>query len=296
MSKTQRTTRLFFASIISITALACGPSSAGSPPSPNIPTGNSPELPKPISTEIASWKLQPSSADHHYLTISNARLKLTDSSTVSEESIISRIEFKISSARETPTSTFLTTIDSFSLEGGSRTRVEPLSFTLPISLIARFQDNKLQFSFPDNSTAADCTNPVLSTLSIIQRTLVTPPLQLHTGMTWNDSTAAEVCSGEIPVSMTSSRKYRVLGATMIGNTPVILIERHDRSSSTGEGSSGQHRIALQSETIGSGQIAINQLTGTLVDDLSTYETLITIRASGRNQKFTQLVKEHTTLK
>jgi hypothetical protein len=106
----------------------------------------------------------------------------------------------------------------------------------------------------------------------------------------------ELCSGGIPVTAISNRTYQVLGEGVIGSTPVILLERHDRSSSTGEGSSGQHRVSIQADAVGSGQVAIDRVTGILVDDLSTYSTSITIRSSGRIQKFTQAVKEHTVLK
>jgi hypothetical protein len=288
--------QIMLAGAIAIAAVACGPSSAGSPPSPVIPPEGTTEPPKPISTGPGVWKLQPSSIERFYLTTSDVRLKLTDSSTIAEDAINTRAEFKISSLRETRSFLISATINTFTSEGGSRTGASTTSFSLPLSITARSQNNRLLFTIPGSTTGVDCTNPAFSTLSVIQRAVIAPPFDLHTGMTWNDTTTADLCSGGIPVVVRSVRNYRVLGEAVIANLPVILLERHETGSSAGEGSNGQHRIMVQTETTGSGQIAIDRLTGSLVDDLSTYMSSITIRSSGRGRIFTQTVKEHTTLK
>ena len=288
--------RLLFTGVISITAIACGPSSAGGPPLPTIPDKDAPGLPKPINTAVASWKLQPSSADHLYFTTSDVHLKLTDSSTIPDELITNRAEFHFSSSREGRGFILSAAVNDFSLQGGQKTGISTTSFPLPLSVTGHLQNNKLLFTLAGTATTVDCTNPASAALSAIQRTFVTPPVDLHTGMSWIDSITAETCSAGLPVISQNSRNYRVLGESAIGTVPVILLERHDRSSSAGEGSNGQHRVAVQTETIGSGQVAIDRMTGSLVNDASTYTTSITIRSSGRIQKFTQIVKEQIALK
>jgi hypothetical protein len=292
----QNRARRFFAGTIIFTAVACGRSSAGSSPSPDISASPPTESARPVLSGATSWKLQPSNAERFYSTISDTHLKLSDSSTATNDGITSRAEFTISSSRATPTWMISATINTFSLEGGSRSGVSNTAFSLPFSIAGRFQNNKLIFTPAGGSAIIDCTNPVLSTLPVIQRAVIAPPSQLYAGTTWNDSTTVELCSGGIPVTAITNRNYQVLGEAVIGSVPVILLERHDRSSSAGEGSSGQHRITLRTETVGSGQVAIDRLTGSLIDDVSTYTTSITIRASGRNQQFTQIVKEHTSLR
>lgn len=292
----QNRARRLFASVMAIATIACGPSSPGNPPSPVISPEGSTESPKPVSTGAGAWKLQPSSTEHLYFTTSDARLKLVDSSTTTEDEITGQTEFKFSSSREAHGSVISATVNTFTLEGGSRTGVLNTSSLMPLSVTGHLQNNKLVFALPGTPAIIDCANPVSSTLSVVQRTFIAPPTDLHTGMTWTDTTTAELCAGGVPVITGTNRNYRVLGEAVIGVTPVILLERHDRSSSTGEGSNGQHRVAIQTETAGSGQIAIDRLTGSLVDDLSTYTTSIIIRTSGRNQRFTQIVQEHTTLK
>jgi hypothetical protein len=292
----QRKAQLFLTALTCITAIACGPSSAGSPPSPSIPNEGSAELPKPILPGASSWKLQPSSADYFYSTISDAHLKLIDSLSANDESIISRTDFKFSSSRDARGFVISATINALSLQGGSRTGTSSTSFSLPILINGHLQNNELLFTLPGTSNTPDCTDPVFTALPALQRTLVIPPADLHTGMTWTDSTTANLCSAGIPVISGAIRNYRVLGESIVGTIPVILLEKHDRGLSTGEGSSGQHRVAIQTETVGSGQVAIDRLTGSLVDDVSTYTTSITIRSSGRNQRFTQTVKEHIALK
>lgn len=292
----QNTVRQFFLVAMATIIAACGPSPAGSPPSPATPNESSIEPAVPIS-KSGSWKLQPVITEHSYLSTSNTTLELIDSSRTLRDTLTTRAEFRLSASRDTREATISATVNAFSLEVGARTGIPEKAASFPSVITGRLQNNRLAFSQGSNESAnINCADPASSTLSIIQRSVVIPPLELHTGMTWTDSISVELCSGAVPITVVTTRNYRVLGESLVRSIPVILLERHDRIVSTGEGSSGQHRITLHTEGAGSGQVAIERLTGFLVDDLSTYTAAVTVRSSGRDQRFTQIVNEHIALK
>ena len=292
----QNTVRKFFLPAIATIVVACGPSSAGSPPLPAVPNEGSIKPAAPIS-KPGSWRLQPAIADHSYLSTSNTTLELVDSSRTLRDTLTTRAEFRMSASMDSRGAIISATINALSLNAGARTGVPEKASSLPFVIIGKFQNNQLVFSQGNSQSAnMNCADPASSALSIIQRSIVVSPLELHTGMTWTDSISAELCSGAVPITVVTTRNYRVLGESLVRSVPVILLERHDTMLSTGEGSSGQHRIILHAEGTGSGQVAIERLTGFLVDDLSTYTATVTVRSSGRDQRFTQVLSEHIAIK
>lgn len=292
----QNTVRKFCLPAIATIMVACGPASAGSPPSPAIPSEGSIKPSAPIS-KAGSWRLQPITTDRSYIATSNTALELIDSSRTLRDTLTTRTDFRMSASRDIRATIISATINSLSLDAGPKTGIPEKASVLPFVLIGRFQNNRLTFNQGGSQSAnIDCADPASSSLSIIQRSLIVPPLELHTGMTWTDSISAELCSGAVPITVVTTRNYRVLGESFVRSVPVILLERHERIISTGEGSSGQHRITLHTEGAGSGQVAIDRLTGFLVDDVSTYTAAVIVRSSGRDQRFAQVVNEHIALK
>jgi hypothetical protein len=100
------------------------------------------------------------------------------------------------------------------------------------------------------------------------------------------------CSGSIPVTLTALQSYRVLGETTSGARSGILLERIDKTASTGEGADGQHRVQLKSEGSGQTQLLIDPLSGVLLEATGMNTTTATVTTSGRSQKFTQTSREY----
>ena len=178
-------------------------------------------------------------------------------------------------------------IESISLERGQRTASISESTDLPFSYTGQLQQGKLTVDLQLHSPVTDCSNEALSAVAIVQRTVVPTPLFLQKDMTWTDSTSASTCSGSIPVTSITSRRYKVVGATDNG----ILIEQQNKTLSTGEGVQGQHRVKLHSEGTGATQLVINPQTGSLVESHGTHVTSVVVTASGRDRKFTQTTRE-----
>jgi len=86
----------------------------------------------------------------------------------------------------------------------------------------------------------------------------------------------------------------VIGEGETNGITAIVLERIERSSSTGEGSDGQHRIFVKGETTGSAKIYVDARTGALLNSEGEQRTNLLITA-GQTRRFTQTVREKTTL-
>jgi hypothetical protein len=111
-------------------------------------------------------------------------------------------------------------------------------------------------------------------------------------MTWSDSTTATLCNGSILTTSITSRSFRVIGEVSRG----ILIERRERTTSTGDGAQGQHRLKLQTSGRGNAQLIIDAQTGTLLESTGVYTASVVVTTSGRNQQFTQTTRERIVIR
>lgn len=250
------------------------------------PPSAMPSLPKVSTTD--SWSIRPSSQQHRYRSTTVSIVTAPDVVPVLRDSTSSTADFSLSVSRDTKGASYSAIIETLSVSGGARvsgSAVIALSF--PVTLAGRFDPGQLTtISVPECGTAASSAVP------IIQRSIALFPLQLRRGQTWTDSTSSTVCSGSIPVTLTALRSYRVIGETDTGGRSGILLERQDRTLSTGEGSEGQHRVQLKGEGAGQSQILIDSDTGVLIETTGTNTTTLTVTTSGRSQRFTQTSREH----
>jgi hypothetical protein len=137
---------------------------------------------------------------------------------------------------------------------------------------------------------ADCSKDALSTTGAVQRAVIALPLVLHKDMVWTDSATTNSCSGSIPVTSTTVRRYRVVGETS-GSNRGVLLERQDRTTLSGEGSQGQHRVRLKSDGSGTAQVVIDAETGAVLESNGVHTASVVVTASGRDQRFTQRTRE-----
>jgi hypothetical protein len=96
------------------------------------------------------------------------------------------------------------------------------------------------------------------------------------------------------VSLTSVRIYMVKGQAVVRGRTAILLEQQNRTSFAGEGAQEQHRIRVRGDGTGKSQLAVDAVTGALIDVTADNTTLLTITASGRDQRFTQTSYERVT--
>ena len=274
---------------------ACGRSTpvTTSLPAPDRTVTTSPD----VSGE-SLWVISPTNEQHSYASVVSTRLELASSSTqVVRDSLVSRIDFTLSITRDPRAVSFSGSIDRISIEAGARTGPYDETAPLPFPFSGRLQNSTVTLNQPAGQTVgelADCTNSAVSAVSTVQRALVLAPLQLRRDMRWTDSSSTAMFSGPLPVTLTTTRSYRVIGEGVVSGARAILLERHEKTLASGQGSQGQHRVLIRGEGQGTGRVAIDAVTGALIEAGGTQTSLVTLTASGRDQRFTQVVNERVT--
>ena len=121
------------------------------------------------------------------------------------------------------------------------------------------------------------------------------PLELSNQETWTDSTSTVVCTGSLPVTLTSLRTFHIAGESEFEGFRVLVIEQNERTFSKGEGSEGQHRIFVNGNGSTTGRLYINANTGELISSNLKNQTSLAIQSSGRLQRFSQNSTEVTQM-
>lgn len=280
-------TRNFLLSALLIVTTSCLSAPSRTEPAPVIPENPSPLSP---STELSSrdfWLLQPTEHAYKYRASTISSVVMDQGTGSLRDSTALTLDFSVSINRNPRGASYAVTVDGMSLTPANRlSALAMTNLPSPVSFAGHIEASQISLSTP-----ADCNSQVTSTLPVIQRSFILPPLQLSKGQTWTDSTTGPACSGSIPVTLTALRQYRVTGEVNSGARRGLLLERLDRTTSSGEGSQGQHRVQLRSEGTGQTQLLIDPVTGALIEATGTNTTLAVVTASGRSQKFTQISRE-----
>jgi len=257
------------------------------------PVTDSPEQPAAVSgshSTITQWSIQPSAQSQHYQSVTVAIIDLAGTAPAMRDSTLSTIDFSLSIVHEPRTAAYTSSIEAFGKSGGTRFPQNSIGTNLPFAFTGHITAGQLTVD------SLDCSTEISSALPVIQRALIVSPTHLEKDMTWTDSTTTSICSGAVPVSLTAVRSYRVVGETKQGETPAILLERQDRTSSTGEGTEGQHRIQIKSQGTGRSTILIDVRSGALIEMITVNSTTAAVTTSGRTQQFVQSTHERIARK
>lgn len=272
--------------IVALTA-ACHASTRESQDPEVIPGVNpTPEI-SPGNRTI--WTITPTAQEHRYRSAVTTFLELPDSAGIKTDSVKTIVDFTLSVIRTPDLLSYTTTIESMSLQSSTGTGDTPARSSLPFSFTGQLQQGKLSIILPSKQPASltDCSDEMLSLIPVVQRAVLQVPLLLRKDLTWTDSTSANVCAGSIPITSIASRRYRILGETGSG----ILIERQDKTTSTGEGTQGQHRVRLRSDGTGTVQLLVDSRTAALIESTGTHTASVVVTASGRDRIFRQTSRE-----
>ncbi len=289
-----RNTIGFSAIVFMLTACATG----GPGPEPTTePIPSSEPVPEtPIRRRATSWTLVPANQPTRYLSTVIATIESTSDSGVTRDTVAQQTKFTLLTATNSGSTAYLGSITEISNLPGSRIGIADRNPALPVSFTGHITNGRMTIDELNGRLSGDqpdCTDPVYSALGSIQRRVVVVPPQVTSTAAWTDSLTTKACNGTVPVSITSIRNSRVLGEGEINGTEAIIIERTERTLSTGEGSDGQHRILLNGETTGSTKLYVDAHTGTLLSSEGEQRTNLLVTA-GRSRRFTQVVREKTT--
>jgi len=277
--------RIFGPLFIVILLSSCARGTARTAPEPATAETPLPGPSMPASSRI-SWTITPSSQTHRYRSAITAVIEQSDPSPGVRDSIQTTLDFDLSLERQPRFLSFNATIKTFTVQGSTRTGLPATPNRFPIAVRGRLEASRLSLDMDP-----DCANETSSMIPGIQRLVVLLPLQLRKDQAWIDSTSAAVCSGSIPMVLTTIRSYRVIGETEIHGQPALRLSREDRSTSQGEGSEGQHRVQLQGSGTGRGEVIVDRATGALLESSIATTLAVTVTTSGRTQRFTQISRE-----
>jgi hypothetical protein len=279
-----------------IAGLVAGCASAN--PSPSLPGPEREAPPAAVEAPVVSgrseWTISPDDQVGVYSSVTSMSVELASPTGIVRDTLSSQVEFALSISRSAGAPRFRGSITSMSTQAGSTIGSSLQPQQLPFTFSGRIENGKLLLEpVPGEpvSVLTDCSNAALAAIPAIGRIVVLPPLQLLRGASWTDSTTVSTCAGSIPVTLTLLRTYRILGE---GSSGTILVERTDRSLSTGEGAQDQHRVTIRGDGTGSARLELDSRTGALVEAQGEGMTTVDVTSSGRTQRFTQRLREHVT--
>lgn len=284
------------AGILVFLLAACVRSTQSTPADPVSPPANDrPVVPEGVSAR--PWKIIPTPAIKRYVSNGTATLELQSDTAATTASVTTTASFSLSASRETGFTRIQGTLNSFSARTNGRIVQADQPFGLPLVFSGRLISGGFNLDSINGQSpgTGDCRNHELNGLSIIRQSLVTVPDVLAPGLTWVDSSTIPVCSGSIPLQLTTVRAYAVVGESSRDGSPVIVIDRTDRFSASGEGAQGQHRVTVLTRGTGSARIHVDRTSGLLNSSDVELQARVTVTASGRTQVFSQTVKERTAL-
>jgi hypothetical protein len=287
--------RFFISLSLLVSLSACHSTSGRTEPEPVI--SETPPSRVPASVPLSSrtsWVLQPDSELHRYSSTTSSTVESAEPGSPIRDSTTLLIDFSLTLSRRHHGAAYSAVLERLSIYGGNRISPEAGEYHLPFSFTGRVESGQLVLD-PINgqvSSAPDCSTQISSAFPAISRAILVLPLQLQKDLTWTDSASTSICSGSLPVILTTVRSYRVIGETETGTKPVVLLVRQDKTFSNGEGTNGQHRIQLRTEGSGQTQLLVATRTGSLIEATGTNTTTLTVTTSGRTQKFVQISREH----
>lgn len=262
------------------------------------PTSKQQIPPNQVLASRKSWVLAPTAMPRHYASIFTTSLELlTDSGVVHETSTTKR-RFTFSLTPGSPFSFFTVIIEGISSETGTRIGIPADPAILPLSFtgqVAGYEFILRTIADRPVPGTPDCSNPAMTAISPILRTMVITPTTIVSGLTWSDSSSTSTCSGSVPVTLTAARHFQVIGEIVYDKAITILIERTEKLSFSGVGSQNQHSIAIAGNGVRSSKLYLDPATGYLNNTVGEQKTTFSVLSSGRYQQFTQVVHEATAL-
>jgi hypothetical protein len=293
-----REIRYMAACVVVACAAACTRSqpTVSTSPEPAVAPSTTPRV---ISQEQRSWSFSsPELTSRRYVSDEKTTIELQSDPSLKRDSFTVSTSFTVQASPSAGRPRVTGTIESVSFQPDRPQEQSDSLTTFPLSFTGRLTSGGLVLDSVAGqplTAFTGCAPGALNRISTVQRTLMTLPATLTVGQTWTDSSTVPACSGTLPVQLTAVRTYTVAGESRTGRGPVIVIERTDRIRASGEGAQGQHRITLRAEGSGTGRMYLDPATGALLETDGKQRTELAVGASGRIERFVQVVEERTRL-
>lgn len=164
------------------------------------------------------------------------------------------------------------------------TALPPSDQLFPIPLVAtRSAGGGAETSSPD---LAACS-AAAALLSPIREALFFPPRRLTPGLTWTDSSSVTVCRDSIPLTVTTQRQYRVVGAELLRDEVVVRVDRETRVRMQGQGRQFGEPIEIAADGEGTSTLLVRLAGAYLLQGTGSQELRMTMRGRRRTQTLVQ---------
>lgn len=256
-------------------------------PSPATAPDGTPETPQALPHRLTSWRITPTSQSQAYSSVLTTVITEAGAPAARRDSLTTQVSYSIGATAIADNVSFSGIVTSFSTSGSSPEASE-LPLTLPFSFSGQWNNHEITFQRLNSAAGVNsCADLSQTPLSVVQRNLILLPLELVDQQTWTDSTSLSVCSGILPLNLTTIRSFHVAGESEINGVPVLMIDQNERTFSKGEGSQGQHRIIVESQGTSTGRFYLDRQSGQLLTANLTSKASVSIQSSGRIQHFQQ---------
>ena len=270
--------------------MACA---AGCTPAPSrvpVPTP-APESPdEPRAT--GPWRFTYAAGTHRYVLETDATIEALQSGTIDSVRSTAHLTYELFPAGDELL--ISGTIDSFSVSAGDSVPRTGHEMSFPIVFSGRMDQtgHVLEFTSPDTST---CGSPAGALLAIARELLVGVPAEVVLAAEWQDSTSTTSCRGDIPMTVSTIRHYRL--EEQIDSSGVLLLRIARRSEVTlsGTGTRPVQATTVNGSGSGSMEILLDPLTGLFRHALGESLTTLTFDAASRRETFLQRVRLTITL-
>lgn len=282
---------LFSASLLTGCASS---SSVASLPSPVSVPQTTPETSTSNTPTTKSWRITPTSQVYSYSSLLVTVTTQADTPGVRRDSLTAHTAYSISTTRNSDSLFFSGAITSFTVQS-TLPKTDEARLTFPIIFTGTVSSHNAHTQSSNNrlENTKPCEDISQVPLRTVQRNLFLLPLEILTHNSWSDSTTSLVCSGTMPLIVTSVRTLHVTGETDFEGIPALVFEESEKTFSKGEGFQGQHRIFVESVGITDGHFYADRATGSLLASNTRNMTTLSVQSSGRIQHFLQSSTEVT---
>jgi hypothetical protein len=142
-----------------------------------------------------------------------------------------------------------------------------------------------------------CAGGTEPAVAAVHSLFVRTPGSLAMGTTWSDTLTTVTCRGDLPITTTAVRNYRVLGQTTWNGRPALEIERKGTITlASADSGVAARRIKITGSGAASSTLRIDPATGLLLTGSSSQQASLTITTGRSTLPFRQEATETITLR
>jgi hypothetical protein len=147
------------------------------------------------------------------------------------------------------------------------------------------------------TTPAPCTGGTEPVIAAVQSLFVRTPPTMEIGTTWQDTVSTVTCRGDVPITSTAVRRYRVVANTTWNSRPALQVERTGTTTlSSPDSGSIASRVTVAGTGTSTGALYVDPGTGILLDARSEHHATLTVTTGRSTHPFRQDATEIVTLR